>query len=106
MQSEPVNAFFEKATQTEINVTSEFGSDYSLFIPFEDDHDLTKDDHESLTDDPEEAKLDYWREDSLFHSFHVNFHKIWDVYAFDESSNRFERTFELFFYTHQQMVRR
>ena len=87
-------------------MTSESGSDYTLYIPYDRDHDLIKDDHESLTDDPEEAKLDYWREDSLFHAFHVNFHKIWDVYKLDESSTRFKRTFELFFYAHQQMVRR
>ena len=70
------------------------------------DHDLISAGQTSLTDDPEEAKLDYWREDSLFHAFHVTFHKIWDRYALDESSNRFERTFELFFYAHQQMQRR
>ena len=70
------------------------------------DHDLSKPGHESLTDDPEEAKLDYWREDSLFHAFHVLLHKIWNKLAEDRSFRRFNRTFELFFYAHQQMVRR
>ena len=67
---------------------------------------MSKPGHESLTDDPEEAKLDYWREDSLFHAFHALFHTIWNKLAGEKPPNNFPRTFELFFYAHQQMNRR
>jgi len=87
-------------------VEPEPGSDYSLFINMKKDHDLIKDGHVSLSDDPVEAKLDYWREDSLFHAFHTLLHKTWGVLAEEKPSKRFPRTFELFFYAHQQMVRR
>jgi hypothetical protein len=70
------------------------------------DHDLRKLDQEHLSGDPEQAKLDYWREESLFHAFHVLFHKLWNRLKKDDSQDRFTRTFELFFYAHQQMVRR
>ena len=70
------------------------------------DHDLRKLDQEHLSGDPEQAKLDYWREESLFHAFHVLFHELWNRIKEDVSPDRFKRTFELFFYTHQQMVRR
>lgn len=70
------------------------------------DHDLNAGNHASPTADPVEAKLDYWREDSLFHAFHALLHKLWSRLAEDTSPLRFRRTFELFFYTHQQMVRR
>ena len=70
------------------------------------DHDLLETGHEPLSDDPEEAKLDYWREDSLFHAFHALLHQTWDRLAMDNSPDRFNRTFELFFYAHREMVRR
>ena len=55
-----------------------------------------------LSSDPEEAKLDYHREDSLFHAFHALFHRIFDSLI----QRKYTRVFELFFYTHQQMMRR
>merc|ERR1719153_1708739 len=55
-----------------------------------------------LSSDPEEAKLDYFREDSLFHAFHALFHRIFDSLI----QRKYARVFELFFYTHQQMMRR
>ena len=70
------------------------------------DHDLNKPGHVSLTEDPEEAKLDYWREDSLFHAFHSLLHTVWGHLAEEKQPNNFPRTYELFFYAHQQMTRR
>ena len=67
------------------------------------DHDLINDNQESASDDPIEAKLDYWREDTLLHAFHTNFHKI---EAWLTEFSNFSRTYELFAYTHQQMLRR
>jgi len=84
------------------------GKDYSLWITKKKNYTL-EDTSKSLTDDPEEAKLDYWREDSLFHAFHVLLHKIFDKQkkdTLDNRDDRFKRTFELFFYAHQQMTRR
>ena len=69
-------------------------------------YDLVETDHEPLSEDPDEAKLDYWREDSLFHAFHALLHRIWDRLENDTSSDHFERPYELFFYAHSQMVRR
>ena len=56
----------------------------------------------TLTNDAEEARLDYWREDTLLHVFHDLFHKLHDT----DITNRLGRNGELFWYTHQQLVRR
>ena len=74
-----------------------------------------------LSHDPEDTTWDYWRgirlvlllvlyvfnlliiEDSLLHVFHTLLHKVWEAI---KSDGRFSRTFELFFYTHQQLLRR
>merc|ERR1712215_642302 len=47
--------------------------DYNLDIRNQ-NFDVTK--LETLTNDPEEEKLDYWREDTLLHVFHSLFHKL------------------------------
>ena len=65
-------------------------------------HDLTTQNRIDLSRDPEEAKLAYFTEESLYHVFHALFHKIWST--IDEKG--FLRTYELFYYTHQQMIRR
>merc|ERR1712142_1248941 len=106
--AESVDLFFDTANNGS-KQTLEAGSDYSLFINFNQNHNLQQSAKDSLSDDPEEAKLDYWREDSLFHAFHVLLHKIFDKQkkdTLDNRDDRFKRTFELFFYAHQQMTRR
>ena len=42
-------------------------------------------------------------EESLLHVFHSLLHKVWEAIKYNR---RFTRTFELFFYTHQQFLRR
>ena len=53
--------------------------------------------NEILPNDPEEAKLDYWREDAMLHVFHSLWHKL--------TLGR-RRPVEYFVYAHQQMLRR
>merc|ERR1712142_399242 len=103
--AESVDLFFDTANNGS-KQTLEAGSDYSLFINFNQNHNLQQSAKDSLSDDPEEAKLDYWREDSLFHAFHALLHKTWDGLAEASHTQRYSRTFELFFHAHQQMVRR
>ena len=59
--------------------------------------------NQELSRDPADARWDYFREDSLLHVFHSLLHKVWDAI---KDNGRFSRTFELFFYTHQQLLRR
>ena len=59
--------------------------------------------NQELSHDPADAGWDYFREDSLLHVFHSLLHKVWDAI---KDNGRFSRTFELFFYTHQQLLRR
>ena len=74
-----------------------------FLIPRSDrNHDLHNIDHESLSEDQEEAKLDYFREDSLLHAFHALLHRTWERLELE----KYERRYELFFYAHQQMIRR
>ena len=65
-------------------------------------HDITN--GEVMTSDPEESKLDYWREDSCLHVFHTLFHRLYDYKT--NLRPRWHRSDELFWYAHQQMVRR
>ena len=58
---------------------------------------------QKLSSDPADARWDYFREESLLHVFHSLLHKVWEAIKQD---GRFSRTFELFFYTHQQLLRR
>ena len=66
-------------------------------------HDLIEDNKEHLSHDPEDAKWDYFREESLLHVFHSLLHKTWEGNIKANESNRLH---ELFFYAHQQMIRR
>ena len=59
---------------------------------------------ESLSNDPDEAKWDYFREESLLHVFHSLLHKVWDGGI--SSGQLATRMHELFFYAHQQFIRR
>ena len=59
---------------------------------------------ESLSNDPDEAKWDYFREESLLHVFHSLLHKVWDGEV--TSGQLATRIHELFFYAHQQFIRR
>merc|ERR1712142_427 len=74
--------------------------DYTLYI-MDGDHNTTQ---MQLSNDPEESKLDYHREDSLYHTFHALFHQIHGYHLSDHI--RYPRAYELFFYAHQQMLRR
>ena len=62
------------------------------------------DEHETLTNDPQEALWDYFREDSLLHVFHTLLHKVWEGGLMSEQMP--DRIYELFFYAHQQLLRR
>ena len=59
-------------------------------------HDLSRND-EKLSHDQEERKLYYYREDSMYHVFHRLLHML-------QRTHR--RRYELFWYAHQQMMRR
>ena len=61
-------------------------------------HDLSRND-EQLSHDPEERKLYYYREDSMYHVFHYLLHMLQDT-------RENPREYELFWYAHQQMMRR
>ena len=67
------------------------------------DHNLLDRNEAELSSDPEEAKLSYYREETLYQVFHALFHK---MYAALEKATIFKRPKELFYYTHQQMIRR
>ena len=56
------------------------------------------------SEDPINAKWSYWREDALLHSFHSHFHEIYRTNM--NTSGYGHRTNELFFYMHQQFMRR
>ena len=58
----------------------------------------------SLSKDPEDRKWDHFREDLLFHVFHVNLHNI--IEARRSQINKWNRVDELFWYSHQQILRR
>ena len=55
-----------------------------------------------LSSDPEESKQDYHREDSLFHAFHALLHRLF----LSLIQRKYSRSYEIFFYTHQQITRR
>ena len=57
-----------------------------------------------FSNNPEDIKWDHYREDTLFHVFHVLVHQIFQGHAADGRPP--PRLFELFFYTHQQITRR
>ena len=59
---------------------------------------------ESLSNDKEDAKWDYFRECSMLHVFHSLFHKVWESGKLSGGLNG--RIHELFFYAHQQLLRR
>lgn len=45
-------------------------------------------------------------EESLLHVFHALFHKVWAAISDEKNPVKYSRTYELFFYTHQQFIRR
>ena len=57
-----------------------------------------------FSNNPEDIKWDHYREDTLFHVFHVLVHQIFQGHAAEVPPP--PRIFELFFYTHQQITRR
>ena len=59
---------------------------------------------ESLSNNNEDAKWDYFRECSMLHVFHSLFHKVWESGKLSGGLNG--RIHELFFYAHQQLLRR
>ena len=78
---------------------------YSVDICRAGNHDTTGIGLESsiqLSSDPEETKLDYHREDTMLHVYHELFHSIFAAVQIQV----FPRKYELFFYMHQQMMRR
>jgi hypothetical protein len=86
------------------------GSDYQrecpnpLCIPESGELDLTGGDQESHSLDPEEQKMDHFREDSNLHIFHTIYHTLFTA----QRANRrlWPRMYEQFFFTHGQMMRR
>ena len=54
--------------------------------------------YNKLSEDPDEQKLYYYREDILYHMFHDLFHTI--------VRREWSRQWEQFWYGHQQMMRR
>ena len=56
----------------------------------------------SPSNDPEDAKWNHWREESLLHVFHTLLHKVWEA----KCAASEPRCNELFFYSHQQFMRR
>ena len=89
MQVEDV--FFKKEAESQ-------AGDYSLFIS----SGAHNPGREALSSDPEEAKWDHFREENLLHVFHTLLHKVFDASV----KSGVPRVFELFFYTHQQLMRR
>merc|ERR1712142_325718 len=87
------DVFFRK--QQENGTSESGGEDYSLYIP-RSVHDLSTN-YNPLSNDPDERKLHYYREDSLFHAFHSLLHTL---------QQNHPRQYELFWYAHQQMLRR
>ena len=73
------------------------GRDYSLGIE-QGDHRVLD---EELSNNPEDAAWDQWREETLLHVFHTLFHQVWDA-----ARPTLARSYEQFFYTHQQLLRR
>ena len=74
------------------------GKDYSIGIE-QGDHRVSK---EELSNNPEDVKWDHFREETLLHVFHTLLHKVFDASV----KSGVPRVFELFFYTHQQLMRR
>merc|ERR1712142_1433831 len=87
------DVFFSK--QQENSTSESEGEDYTLHIP-RGVHDLSKNSN-PLSNDPEERKLHYYREDSLYHAFHKTLHTLQRPHP---------RRYEHFWYAHQQMIRR
>ena len=61
----------------------------------------------TLSMDPEDQKWDHFREDTLFHGFHVLLHQLHDARKPKEGNQeKPPRLDELFWYAHQQLIRR
>ena len=56
---------------------------------------------DTLSSDPEDAKWDHFREDTLLHVFHKSLHTVNDA-----RKDTYPRISELFWYAHQQLARR
>ena len=69
-----------------------------LFLRPEGEHNVSG--HQTLSDDPEDYKWDHFREETLLHVFHTLLHQIYFA------NKRKPRVNELFWYTHQQILRR
>ena len=63
---------------------------------------------ETVSSNPDDAKWAYFREDLMVHVFHALLHKVVEAYFNDTSFNHEldGRVYQLFFYTHQQFIRR
>lgn len=82
------------------NKRKKMGDDYNLYIN-KGDHDVTQE-KTQLSHDEYERVTDYYREDPLFHVFHATYHRLFESIL----ARKYKRSYELFFYTHQQMMRR
>ena len=83
---------------------------YCIFIEYVDslfcseiDHDLSGDTQLGLTNDKEEGKLDYWREDTMLHAFHAMFHRLFDGI---KNVGQYPYIGAMFWYAHEQFLRR
>ena len=56
---------------------------------------------DTLSSDPEDAKWDHFREDTLLHVFHKSLHTVNNA-----RKDTLPRISELFWYAHQQLTRR
>ena len=67
---------------------------------------------DTLSSDPEDAKWDHFREDTLFHGFHVLLHQIHSARtpanppSIGVPPESPPRLWEIFWYAHQQQIRR
>lgn len=85
------------------------GSDYFLYVD-NGEFDLVNGKVKGTeSNNPDDSKWDYFREDMMIHVFHSQLHKIVEGYMETSQNQIFElhgRVFSLFFYTHQQFLRR
>ena len=86
---------------------SKEGSDYNLFMP-NGHFDLRRNKPGGTFEEGEELigehRWNYWREDPMFHVFHVIIHKL--TIAHQDLQPFPTRTYERFWYAHQQLIRR
>merc|ERR1711963_520051 len=88
------------------NKSQEDGNDYKIAPDYETGLKIHSGFYEvptfsELSHDPQEAKLTYYREDLLLHTFHYLFHKLYVARKSDYS-----RSAELFYTSHGEFLRR